>query len=379
MDLQRMLIAEEGFKTSILSIDIGAFTQDILLWNGSFDTSFKLILPSPTQIMAAKVRRGTIEGKDLAITGETMGGGPFNKALVSHIGKGHRVFMTPIAARTVRDEPERVKEKGIEIVDELEISRLSERSDIEVIELKDIDATAIQNAVSPFSLEVDPQVVAVAVEDHGTPTWEPQPSILTPGSEGEGRQPHQTDREIRFEHFKSLIPTTAEGFSFSDPPDHYTRMAGVKRTLDRDYGEAEHLIMDSKIAAMFGAASSMEQEKVVTVDVGNGHTTVASIDQGQLTGIFETHTGMLTTSLVMEYIDAFRKGSLTNSRVFNDGGHGCYISEPIDGTDITVTGPKRGELFTEDPPRITFASPFGDNMITGNVGLVQCVLSKFDN
>lgn len=45
-----------------------------------------------------------------------MGGGPVNKAIKNHLDKGYRVLMTEQAARTVRDDLERVKSMGIEIV-----------------------------------------------------------------------------------------------------------------------------------------------------------------------------------------------------------------------------------------------------------------------
>jgi uncharacterized protein (DUF1786 family) len=87
---------------------------------------------------------------------------------------------------------------------------------------------------------------------------------------------------------------------------------------------------------------------------------------------------MLNNTKIMDYIRDFRTGELTNAMVFGDGGHGCYISRPIEEAGIVVSGPKRRTLFAEDPPWITFTNPFGDNMITGNVGLVECALGKFD-
>jgi len=367
-------------KTKILSVDVGAYTQDILLWNGSYESAFKMILPSPTQIMAERVNIVTTQRKHLVVSGETMGGGLFNRALRAHLESGLNVSMTELAARTVRDDPERVQQMGIDIIDEDEVPALVGKEDTEGIVIKDVDANAIQLAASCFGIDIEPEVVAIGVEDHGTPAWRTGTSADKEVHDGPRNSPNgqQTDREIRFEHFKNLIPTTSEGFGFEEPPSHYTRMMGVKRTLTKSFPDAKHLIMDSKIAAVFGSASTVPEDRVVAVDVGNGHTTVASIEEGELTGIFEHHTGSLTREMTEGFITEFVEGTLTNETIFGDGGHGCYIARALKQGSLVVTGPKRASLFINDPPGITFINPYGDMMITGNVGLTECSLSKFD-
>jgi len=74
-----------------------------------------MVMPSPTRIIAGRIRG--ISG-DVFISGQTMGGGPVTGAILEHIGAGNRVVMTPEAARTVRDDPERVMAMGIEISEE---------------------------------------------------------------------------------------------------------------------------------------------------------------------------------------------------------------------------------------------------------------------
>jgi uncharacterized protein (DUF1786 family) len=366
-------------ETRVLSVDVGAYTQDILFWDSTYESAFKMILPSPTQIMAQRVSDATRRQVRIVVHGETMGGGLFNRALKAHLTSGHGVSMTERAARTVRDDLEVVQQLGVDIIDETEVAGLLAREDTEGIEIMDVDAEAIRNAASIFGLKVEPEVVAIGVEDHGTPL--PRSSGDGTPSEGEAQQGasagNQTDREIRFEHFKSLIPSTSDGFGFSMPPDHYTRMAGVKRSLERGFPGSKHLIMDSKIAAVFGSASIVDHDHVVAVDVGNGHTTVASIEDGSIFGIFEHHTGSLDPEKVMRFIGQFKGGTLTNQDIFGDGGHGCYVAKAIPDGHLVVTGPKRDTLFSEDPPNIIFTNPYGDNMITGNVGLTECARRKF--
>jgi len=366
-------------SVQVLSVDVGVFTQDILLWTGSYETSFKLILPSPTQIMAGKVRRATTDGLDLSIVGETMGGGPFSRALRSHLKKGHSVTMTERSARTVRDDLDRVRALGIRIVSEAEVLDMSERADTLFLETKDLDAEAIRVATASFGLSLEPEVVAVGVEDHGTVTGEDGPrhdQDMNNGLRDEQVIP-KSDRVIRFDHFRELLPMTSEGFGFTDPPAHYTRMAAVKRTLDADFPDAGHLVMDSKIAALFGSASSVDQRRVLAVDVGNGHTTVGSLVDEELISLFEHHTRLLTRRKMEMYIRKFTEGVLTHREIYEDGGHGCYVSEAIHQAPVLVSGPKREALFDEAPPDILFSNPYGDTMITGNVGLTECARRRF--
>lgn len=371
--------AEGSMDVQVLSVDVGVFTQDILLWTGSYEMSFKLILPSPTQIIAGKVRRATAEGMDLSIVGETMGGGPVNRALRSHLEKGCSITMTERSARTIRDDLDRVRAMGVSIVSEDEARALSERPRTVCLETKDLDTEAISRVVSGFGLALEPEVVAVGVEDHGTPTGShgtPTEMATAEGSRAEEEAP-LSDREVRFDHFKDILPATSDGFGYSDPPSHYTRMSAVKRTMDADFPDARHLVMDSKIAALFGSASTVDRRCVLAADVGNGHITVGSLEGGELTGLFEHHTRLLTKDRVEGLIQRFTEGRLTHREVFEDGGHGCHIVVPIGEAQVLVSGPRRTDLFTEAPPDVVFANPYGDVMITGNVGLTECARSRY--
>lgn len=59
-------------KVNILTIDVGAKTQDILLYNSSSNNNFKLILPSASYRLFNTVKKYTKERKHLIITGEVM-------------------------------------------------------------------------------------------------------------------------------------------------------------------------------------------------------------------------------------------------------------------------------------------------------------------
>jgi uncharacterized protein (DUF1786 family) len=98
--------------TAVFAVDVGSGTQDILVADtGLRHPDMKIVMPAPTQLYAAKIRRLR---RDLFCDGYTMGGGAITGALRRHAEK-YRVVMTPSAARTVRDNLDEVRERGIEI------------------------------------------------------------------------------------------------------------------------------------------------------------------------------------------------------------------------------------------------------------------------
>ena len=93
----------------ILSIDIGAKTQDILLYDDSLklENCIKLVLPTPAMIFRKEIIEAT---DDLFIKGDTIGGGMLSRAIKEH-AKKHEVFMTKDAACTIRDDVDVVNKK----------------------------------------------------------------------------------------------------------------------------------------------------------------------------------------------------------------------------------------------------------------------------
>ena len=62
----------------ILAVDVGTGTQDILLFESgkTIENCFKMVMPSPTVIVAERIKHATRRGQPLLLTGVTMGGGP---------------------------------------------------------------------------------------------------------------------------------------------------------------------------------------------------------------------------------------------------------------------------------------------------------------
>lgn len=332
----------------ILAIDVGSGTQDIMLYDPelSIENSVKMVFPSPTRIYALRIRK---HKNDLFLSGETMGGDSINKAIKNHLNKGYRVIMNEHSARTVRDDLNRVKSLGIEIVPPSE-----KHPEIHEIELKDVDLEPIKGAFQQFDVDFDFDYIGVAVQDHGY-------------SEDMG------DRNFRFSKIKEKLqtPQPPEEFAyFNNAPEYFTRMNGVLRTLKG----FNVIIMDSKFAAICGAACDdyvKDLKNYIALDIGNGHTLAASISNGKISGVFEHHTGMLTPGKITRFIKELAQGTLSHETIHEDGGHGAWITEPIgDFECLVATGPKR-EILKKTDFKVHNAAPAGDVMMAGPVGLVK--------
>lgn len=334
----------------ILAIDAGAGTQDIMLYDSdqSIENSVKMVLPSPTMIFAEKIRK---QNDDLFLSGETMGGGSINKAIKNHLENGYRILMTENSARTIRDDLNRVKSLGIEIIPPGE-----SYSDITEIELKDVDLNAIKGAFKRFDVELEFDYLGVAVQDHGY-------------SEGMG------DRNFRFSKIREKLetPQPPEEFAyFNTAPEYFTRMNGVLRTLKGH----NVVIMDSKFASICGATCDeyvRDLNRFIALDVGNGHTLAAAIKDGKISGVFEHHTGMLTPEKINNFVRELALGTLRHEQVHEDGGHGAWVAEPIgDFECLVATGPRRG-ILKDTNYKVHNAAPAGDVMMAGPVGMVKAV------
>src|SRR6266542_3014359 len=85
----------------ILTIDVGTGTQDILLFDGEqeLENSLKMVMPSPTVVVAGQIRAATERGRPILLEGVTMGGGPGHWAAPP--GYSDRVFRFDYLAERV--------------------------------------------------------------------------------------------------------------------------------------------------------------------------------------------------------------------------------------------------------------------------------------
>ncbi len=150
----------------ILAIDVGTGTQDILLFDSEqeIENSIKLVMPSPTAVIARQVRAATEHGQQILLDGVTMGGGLSHWASMDHIRAGFAVYATPDAARTFDDDLDGVASMGITVVSEDEAARLR---DVERITLRDLWVEEIRATLRTFGADDHFDALAVAVFDHG--------------------------------------------------------------------------------------------------------------------------------------------------------------------------------------------------------------------
>ncbi len=347
----------------ILSIDIGRGTQDILLFNSEteIENSLKMVLPSPTQVYSSKIKEATEQGLNVYLYGDIIGGGPIVSSIKKHIEAGLKVYMDENCAFTVRNNIEEVTSMGIHVLkgDHGLPSGLR-------IELKEIFVEEIKDFLSKFKVDLNQvNLFAVAVQDHGKP-----PKGMS-------------NRAFRFKVVKRKLKENPRleflAYWKKEVPSYFLRMKSAVRTLGKQVKTNRIMVMDTSHAALLGCLEDKDskgQENLVAVNIGNQHTVAASISKGEVKGIFEAHTDQLTPNKLENYVRKLVKGLLTNREIYDSGGHGAFSMEPLPGEPkIMVTGPKR-KLVEETGLNFKFASPAGDTMMTGPVGLVKAAKHK---
>jgi len=334
-------------KSGLIAVDVGGGTQDIFvcLEGESIENCPKLVMPSPTRLVAKKISAATAESKPVFLFGETMGGGVCASAAKKHIAAGLSVYATSRAALTFYDKIERVEKMGVVVTEQPPENAVR-------IRMGDVDIESIKSSLAAFGVE-PPASWAVAVQDHGY-------------------SPDISNRETRFKWYGEFIDSGGrlDGLAFREPPPLFTRMLAVRNSLP------EAVLMDTGPAAILGALQDDDvarhrDDGLIVVNVGNYHVMCAMVSGDRMVGLLEHHTGLLDTASLTDMLERFREGKLTNEEVLDNGGHGCYVEGSSIGKDsfgfTAVTGPRREMLRSE---KTHMAVPYGDMMLTGCFGLV---------
>jgi len=357
----------------ILAVDVGTGTQDILLFDTEREpeNALKMVMPSPTLLVARGIREATRAGDSLLLTGETMGGGPSGWAVDEHLRAGYRVFATPDAARTLDDDLEKVAERGVRLVSEDEAAGLP---GVRRLHLQDLDHAALAGAFAAFGVDLgEADLVAVAVFDHGA------------------APPGVSDRRFRFEYLANRLASGLGLCSFAFPreeiPASMTRLRAAAASAP---GDRPVLAMDTAPAAVLGALEDpvvRRAQEAVLVNVGNMHTLAFRLRGGRVMGLFEHHTGMLDGTALREMLEQLAAGTMSNEQIYAGHGHGALTLEdaPPSAGLVAVTGPRRA-LLASEPVRLVpgdvpvqpyLAVPFGDMMMAGCWGLVRAAARVF--
>ena len=343
----------------ILAIDIGTGTQDILLFDTATEVEncLRMIMPSPTALVARQIREATARGEDVLLTGTIMGGGPSAWAANDHLKAGRRVFATSSAAKSFNDDLAEVEKSGVKVVSDGEAARWRA---VCRIEMRDVDLPALSRAFASFRVDLQFDALAVAVFDHGN------------------APPNYSDRLFRFEFLAERLRAFNSPAAFAFMREHIPpRLTRMRAVADATRIDAPLLMMDTAPAAILGALEDdrvrvRAQRSAIIANVGNFHTLAFRFGNGAITGIFEHHTGELKPEQLETFLAQLANGTLTHDAVFNSQGHGALVfdsrAQPLDF--LAVVGPRRA-LLARSRYRPYFAAPYGDMMLAGCFGLVR--------
>lgn len=345
----------------LLCIDIGSGTQDVMLLDTTqpVENAIQLVLPAPTVLVAEKIRAATIHGNTVLLVGEQMGGGACTQALRKHLETGLVVYSVPAAAFSFSDDLEEVSSWGVKLVSPDETAKL--KIDM-IIRMQDVALDVFREALLRWDIKLDPDVVAVAVLDHGT------------------APPGESQRLSRFRHLERLLKqqNTLEALIFTpaDLPEGFTRMQAVVRSLGR---EVLQVLLDTGAAAVLGASLDRivaSHPHCLAVNLGNSHTIAFLLAESRVLGLFEHHTGRLSMTKLEMLLERLVSGELPLMEVWEDGGHGSFVIGKGENPFLVATGPRRS-LLVSSRLNPYFAAPFGSMMLTGCFGLAKAVAIRF--
>jgi uncharacterized protein (DUF1786 family) len=354
--------------SKVLSFDIGSGTLDVLLWDSQkeIENCIKMVLPSPNLLLREKVLQISSEKDEIVIDGYTVGGGKCAWTIKDLVKKGKIIKMTPPVARLVRDDLDKVKSFGIDIIEKPEQVDLF----FQEIEFSYFDFL-LRKVGEDFS-QIDH--FAFALQDHG----------VSPAG--------VSDRIFRFDLFlsflekdRSLLPFL---FAFDSIPDVYSRMSSFRDSVYAQLGKnISAFMIDTSPAAIAGCfldekvASRLEKGKpVLFINFGNTHTMATIVKEYKISSLFEHHTRILKNApqKIEYYLKSLSAGTLKTEEVFQDMGNGAIIYETFsleDLGEIVVTGPNR-KLITQTKLPFYYATPGGDMMMTGPLGIVSLLKQK---
>ena len=132
------------------------------------------------------------------------------------------------------------------------------------------------------------------------------------------------------------------------------------------------------MAAILGASLDdrcRHKHHYLVLDVATSHTVGAALVGDELAGFFEYHTQDITLERLEQLLRDLANGNLSHKQILAEGGHGAFLCQAVGFNvveTILATGPKR-KLLADSKLSIKFGAPWGDNMMTGTVGLLEAL------
>ncbi len=342
-----------------LMVDIGAGTMDILYFDDLAPQHFKAVARSP--ILGLADRAESLPGR-LLVTGCEMGGGRLTEVLKER-ARHDGVVVSASAALTLHHDLDKVRSWGITVLNDDEADALRQDPTYRHLVIGDLEKDRVRQIVEALGVPFQFDAVGLCVQDHGMPP---------PGVS------HLDYRHAIFQERLEKNPFPhALLYSEDDLPKTFNRLRSLlqsAQTLPAD----EVYVMDSGMAAILGASLDVQaegRERIIVLDVATSHTVGAALENGEIAGFFEYHTRDVTPERLDSLVVELAEGELDHRRILAEGGHGAYMRKPLGFASIEIvlaTGPKRRLLQKSKLP-LVMGAPFGDNMMTGTVGILEAM------
>ena len=342
-----------------LLVDVGAGTMDVLYFDEDSDLHYKAVVKSPVRYLAEKV--ADLPG-NLVVRGNEMGGGAISNVLRQRAQK-HEVVMSVSSAATIHHDLEKVRSSGIKVVEDTEAEELQKDSKYSAITLGDLQMGRLKGIVAGFGVPFSFDVVGVCAQDHG---------VSAPGV---------SHLDLRHNIFETALDENPFPHSLlykgDEVPSTMNRLVSIAQSAGLLPAD-EVYVMDSGIAAILGSsmdAMARSKERILIMDIATSHTLGAALTGEEIAGFFEYHTRDITLDRLEQLLCDLANGDLKHKQILAEGGHGAYIRKAIgfDAAEVIIaTGPKRRLVKNSRLP-ILLGAPFGDNMMTGTIGVLEAI------
>jgi uncharacterized protein (DUF1786 family) len=342
-----------------LIVDIGAGTMDILYFDEQSPQHYKAVARSPVLGIAEQAAR--LPGR-LLVTGCEMGGGPLTQVLKARaLEEG--VIISRSAALTLHHDLEKVQSWGFTVLNDDEADALRQHSAYQHLVIGDLESDRLRQIVEALGVPFEFDVVGLCAQDHGTPP------------------PGVSHLDYRHTIFKQRLDKTpyphALLYGKDDLPKTFNRLRSLLQSAE-GLPTREIFVMDSGMAAILGASMDLQanvKERIIVLDVATSHTVGAALEKGEIAGFFEYHTQDLTPERLDALVMELAEGRLEHHRILKEGGHGAYLRKALGFASVELilaTGPKR-RLVEKSRLPLAMGAPFGDNMMTGTVGVLEAI------
>lgn len=337
---------------SVLCLDIGSGTQDVLLYSPDMKICNcpKFILPSPAKLLAGRILRTMETNPAIYLYGSNMGGG-FAGVVRKGLKNGTKFCCHPKAAAAFSDDLDKVRSMGIDIEEACPDGYAA-------MAIGDFEPAFWRSFLSQMDLAM-PETVAIAAQDHG----------FHPGTS------NRLGRFKLWEKFLTQAHGRPEALVYKTPPKELTRLRAIQEC------SGGGPVADTGSVALLGVLYEPEINKIAqeqgacVINIGNSHTIAFLVHQGRVLGIYEQHTGLIGTEKLWRDIREFKQGTLTNEQVFAERGHGCLNlnrDKNLEFERTYVIGPRRDML--KGYP-VSFPAPGGDMMLAGCFGFLTAGLA----